>query len=102
MSDETFLARAKRLRDEADLATIREVCAAIPEAVTKAVNERKTELRFSTESEVLKILRMESSPAKDYFYQNMAELGFERHAIKLESYSERPPYSYAIIFDLGE
>ena len=102
MSEENFLQRAKRLRDEADLKTIREVCAAIPEEITIAVSERKDKLRFSTTGEVMKILFMEKSPAKDDFYAQMAKLGFERHAIRLECYDERPPYSYTIILDLGE
>ena len=100
MSEETFLQRAKRERDEADTKLIQALLATIPAKGQEAVMQRKAELRVSVEKTHTDILYMGTSPAKDLFYTEMEKLGFPRHTIKVEAYSERPPYTYTIVLNL--
>lgn len=102
MTEETFLQRAKRERDEADTKLIQTLLETVPEKVHEAVMQRKESLRLSVEKIITEILRTSNAPATKLFYAEMAKIGFERHAIKLEIHSERPPYSYDIILRLED
>lgn len=89
MSNDNFLKRAKLQRDQADVSTICDMLAVVPQKVDAATNLQLDSFSLEVEKEILDILQLDESPAKDLFYARMLQLGFGRDDIKLHSKAER-------------
>lgn len=99
---ETYLEQLKRERDAQDRQAIVDALPLIRQKMAEGVERRDTEIRVSVDKRVLSVLRMRESENKDFFYEEMSKLGLDGSAIKWDAHTERPPYDYWLVIDIGE